>query len=207
MEQNRELFLQIDEHFMRDDKPSIYLESFINSRYSLDYPFDMVKNLKKANQSPVHHPEGNVWNHTLLVVDAAAQVKMKSSDPEAFMWAAFLHDIGKPDTTKVLNGKITSYNHDKLGAKLAKQFLEQLRCEPVFIDKVSALVRWHMQILFVVKGLPFADIKHMKEQTSVSDVALLGYCDRLGRLHVDRQTEEENIRQFLKLCGKNTFCW
>lgn len=59
----------------------------------------MLHRLKGTEQSLLHHPEGDVWNHTLLVVDEAANVKNKSTDAAVFMWAALLHDIGKPDTT------------------------------------------------------------------------------------------------------------
>jgi hypothetical protein len=58
-----------------------------------------------------------------------------------------------------------------------------------------------MQILFVVKDLPFGDIKTMKQQTDVNEVALLGLCDRLGRTGSDRRLEEDNIRQFLRKCN------
>lgn len=54
-----------------------------------------------------------------------------------------------------------------------------------------------MHILYVDKDLPFADIKSMREQTDIDEVALLGLCDRLGRQGSDRLSEEENIRQFI----------
>jgi hypothetical protein len=57
-----------------------------------------------------------------------------------------------------------------------------------------------MQILFVDKNLPFADIKTMKRQTDIWEIALLGLCDRLGRLGANRILEEENIKMFLKKC-------
>jgi putative nucleotidyltransferase with HDIG domain len=42
------------------------------------------------------------------------------------MWAALLHDIGKPDTTKQYKGRITSYDHDKAGALIARKFYQNL---------------------------------------------------------------------------------
>ncbi len=200
MERKQELFMVMDKHLLEDTKPSEYFEKLDETEFYSEYPFTMLSNLKNTQQSPTHHPEGNVWNHTMLVIDAAALTKMKSSDVRVFMWAALLHDIGKPDTTRNRKGKITSYDHDKLGAEMTIKFLEQFNEDKAFIEKVAALVRWHMQILFVVKSLPFADVKSMKEQTSVYDVALLGLCDRLGRLGADRKREEENIRIFLEIC-------
>lgn len=199
-------FGQIDEQLLTSAKPSDYLQELGKTPVFSKYPFSMLDQMKRTGQSPEHHPEGNVWNHTLLVVDSAAAIKEKSSDPRIFMWAALLHDIGKPGTTKRRNGRITSYDHDKLGAKLAKEFLESFGEEQAFIESVSALVRWHMQILFVVKSQPYADIVAMKRQCSVTDVALLGLCDRFGRKGLDeikRKTEEQNIRQFLIFCGES----
>ena len=122
----------------------------------------VLRRLKDTPQSPVHHPEGNVWNHTMLVVDEAAKRRAESRCPAALMWAALLHDIGKPDTTRVRRGKITSYDHDKVGAELARRFLSGFSMEPAMIDRVCALVRSHMQVLFAAKGLPFGDAAGMK---------------------------------------------
>ena len=57
-----------------------------------------------------------------------------------------------------------------------------------------------MQVLYVVNNLPFQDIKGMKRQTDIREVALLGLCDRLGRAGADRQKEEDQIKRFLALC-------
>lgn len=133
----------------------------------------------------------------MLVLNEAAKLKGESSDKKAFMWAALLHDIGKPDTTQVRRGRITSYDHDKAGSVLAEQFLRQLTEDRDFIHKTSGLVRWHMQILFVVNNLPFADVKSMKRRVNIRDVALLGLCDRLGRMHADADKELKTIETFL----------
>jgi hypothetical protein len=57
-----------------------------------------------------------------------------------------------------------------------------------------------MQILHVVKDMPFADIKSMKEETDIREVALLGFCDRMGRTNVDTIKEKNNIIMFLEKC-------
>ena len=61
------------------------------------------------------------------------------------------------------------------------------------------MVRWHMQILFVVKDLPFADTRKMLKELPLEEIALLGYCDRMGRGKMTSErirAEEENIRIF-----------
>lgn len=195
-----ETYRDLEQHLLSDPRPSEYLNSIYGMPIFCQYPFEMLHQLKETEQSPQHHPEGNVWNHTLLVVDEAAMVKIKSKDPRVLMWAALLHDIGKPSTTKNRKGKITSYNHEKIGAELAKEFLAYFTDDKTFINEVCGLIRYHMQLLFVVNELPFADIKGMKSETDIYEVALLGLSDRLGRGNQDRETEEMNIKRFLQRC-------
>lgn len=195
------LFNDINRHLIQDEKPSYYFTRISGEAYFKQPPFDMLLKLKETQQSPKHHPEGNVWNHTLLVIDEAARLREKSTDDRVFMWAALLHDIGKPLATKIKGGKITAYNHDKIGAVLAEKFLQELTDDEVFIKSVASLVRWHMHVFYVVKNLPFADIQTMKEQSDKNEVALLGLSDRLGRPGADRLTEEQGIKMFLEKCN------
>jgi len=195
-------FHEFEKHLMEDEKPSEYFNELIKSKkYPMEYPFTMISDLIKTEQNLEYHPEGSVWNHAMLVVDEAANRKEYSENPRVFMWAALLHDIGKAPTTKIRKGRITSYDHDEVGEKMAREFLNFFNEDEEFIDSVAALVRWHMQILFVVKNLPYQDIKKMNEDTSIDEVGLLGICDRLGRGNINKETvekEEKNVRIFLE---------
>ena len=191
-----------------DNAPAAKIDSIIRQAEFEQSPFSVLTLQMSTPQSPVHHPEGNVWNHTLLVVDQAAARKSFSASPRIFMWAALLHDIGKPDTTKKRQGRITAYDHDRVGAGLARTLLEQVTNETDFLEAVVSLVRYHMQPLYVVKNLSFQDIEGMRLHTSVAEVALLSYCDRLGRGSVDPRTEAQAITTFLKKCNERTdFAW
>jgi putative nucleotidyltransferase with HDIG domain len=194
------LFTEIEEHLLGDDKPSSALGDMLAAHDFDSYPFSMLKKLELAEQSPVHHPEGNVWKHTLLVVDEAAKRREESGDPRAFMWAALLHDIGKPATTRNRKGRITAYDHDKVGAELTEDFLSAVTYDMSFINKVVQLVKYHMQLLYVINNLPFKDITGMKRHSDIREVARLCLCDRLGRTGADRQKEEAQIKLFLNMC-------
>jgi len=200
------MFEEFETHLMVDEKPSIYFNDFINKQDICEkHPYILLRCLLDTPQSPEHHPEGNVWNHTMLVLDNAAKVKNLSENPRAFMWSALLHDLGKATTTKVRKEKITSYDHDKVGAELSRQFLEALTGDVQLIKQVATLVRWHMQILFVAKDLPFGDVKKMSQEISIKEIALLSQCDRLGRGEMSEnkiKEEKENVKSFIKKCEK-----
>ena len=93
-------------------------------------------------------------------------------------------------------------NHEKIGKNLAGEFLRTFTDDDQFTKEVTSLVRWHMQILFVVNDLPFSDIEEMKHEVDIHEIGLLGLCDRLGRLHADKEKEEQNMRLFLKKCNE-----
>lgn len=198
------MFEEFERHLMEDEKPSIYFKKILNNEDKLtQYPYTLLSSLVDTEQSPQHHPEGNVWIHTMLVVDNAAKVKELSENPRAFMWGAMLHDLGKAPTTKIRKGKITSYDHDKVGAELCRKFLQVFTGDEKFIKQVTALVRWHMQTLFVMKNLPFGDVKSMSQEISIKEIALLSQCDRLGRGEISEgkiKEEKENIKFFIRTC-------
>jgi putative nucleotidyltransferase with HDIG domain len=198
------LFSELEEHLLRDERPSLAIGEMVKAPGFAIYPFSMLLKLEPTPQSPVHHPEGNVWIHTLLVVDEAAKRKTEASDPRAFMWAALLHDIGKPPTTRNRKGRITAYDHDKVGAELTQDFLSALTDDGRFIDKVAHLVKYHMQLLYVVNDMPFQDIGGMKRNSDIRDVALLCLCDRLGRDGASRLEEEAQVKMFWDRCRRDS---
>ena len=189
-------FDELTRHLMGDNFPSEYFNSL---RTELgEYPISMIGELKNVEQSLKYHPEGNVWNHTMLVVDEAAKVREHSNDGRVFMWAALLHDIGKSNTTKLRKGRITSYDHDIEGAKLSRDFLDYYTKNSEFIYKVSMMVKYHMHMLYVLKNLSFGNPKQMIKETDTHDIALLCRCDRLGRKGADIEAEDQNYRKFLE---------
>ena len=203
---HRQTFIEINNHLMNDEKPSTYFNELSKTEiFEEKYPYTLLGDLRRVPQSPTHHPEGSAWNHTMLVVDNAGERKHLSQNPKVLMWSALLHDLGKASATKITKGRVTSYDHDKLGEKLSVKFLKELTDDDDFINRVSKMVRWHMQILFVTKGLPFADIRRMAAEVSIDEIALLGLCDRLGRgdMTPDKKlAEEKSIIIFLEKCQK-----
>lgn len=178
---DRELFKVLEKHILEDKVPSKFLIS-LNKEGELENSFlEIVKELEKVQQEKKHHPEGNVWNHTLQVLDEAASLRELANNKREFMWAALLHDIGKKDTTKMRKGRWTAYDHDRVGANLAENILRNVVEDDKFIRDVSNLIRYHMSYLYIDKNLPFAKPEEMVLNSDLHDIALLTYCDRVGR--------------------------
>lgn len=196
---NKEYFTQFDSILLKSEKPSTYFEGLLKKgTFPDDVPFHLIKRLKNIKQSPKYHPEGDVWNHTMEVVDHAAYYKKFSDNQRVFMWAAFLHDVGKATTTKVRKGRITAYDHDIHGEKIAREFLEHFTDDTTFISATCRLIRWHMQPFHISKGSPYARLKEMSTQVSLQEVALFSLCDRLGRGKMD----EEEVAACKKMIKK-----
>lgn len=196
------IFEDITSHLLTDEKPSLYIEELTRQGIFKEYPFVLLHKLRETEQSPKYHPEGSAWNHTMMVLDEAAKAREKSRNKEVFMWSALLHDIGKPPTTRNRKGKITSYDHDKVGEGLCEEFLQFFNCEQAFIDSVAAMVRYHMHMLYVLRKLPYADMKGLLKRVDIYELALLCLCDRLGRTDADRREEEKEYTGFLQALQK-----
>lgn len=187
------LLRYIIEHLLNDAKPSIYLKSIKESLK--DTPLEILVELEGVEQEKKHHPEGNVWNHVLLVVDQAAALRGYANNPKSLMLAALLHDVGKKAATrKNKNGRWISYDHDKIGAELVSKILTSYEIDKDEIDKVCGLVKYHMHHLFIIKNLPYGNVGGLINDVDINDMALLFISDRLGRL---QETYEEKSKEIL----------
>ena len=100
------------------------------------YTLPELLELRGVSQAPAHSKD--VYEHVLRVVAGAPP-------RPALRWAALLHDIAKPRTRTVENGKVHFFGHDEVGAVMAREILRRLRFDRPFIEFVSKLVRMHMR--------------------------------------------------------------
>ena len=79
-------------------------------------------------QEPDWHPEGDVWTHTLMVIDGAASENADLDRPRlaSIMLGAVCHDLGKPATTAIVDGRIRSLGHEEAGVEPATRLLDRL---------------------------------------------------------------------------------
>ena len=94
----------------------------------VDRLFPELAALVDCPQEPEWHPEGDVWVHTLLVIDEARRRMDDLPRPQriAVMLGAVCHDFGKPATTAYIDGRIRSLDHEEQGVPPAAAFLDRL---------------------------------------------------------------------------------
>ena len=135
---------ELKKALLKADKPSIFFEA-MREMDQLDHWFPELKELIGLEQDPVFHPEGDVWTHTMEVIDRAAGYRDKVSEPFSFMLLALTHDLGKIVTTEEKNGRIHAYEHETKGLPLVESFLRRILNENDVIDYVLNMVPLHMK--------------------------------------------------------------
>lgn len=132
---------------LKSERPSLALQSLMDMGV-VEQMYPELMSLSNTPQEFEWHPEGDVWTHTLMVVDEAREVcKVEKLDSETFqvvMYAALCHDFGKPKTTQITDGRIRALGHEPAGEEPTKQFLEQLGVPKELQQKVIAIVREHL---------------------------------------------------------------
>ena len=135
---------ELKKALLKGGKPSVFFE-VLRSMDQLNVWFPELEALIGLEQDPKFHPEGDVWIHTMEVLDRAAEYCGDVSNPYAFMLLALTHDLGKIDTTEVVGGRIHAYGHETLGQPRVEQFLRRITAETEVIDYVLNMVPLHMK--------------------------------------------------------------
>jgi poly(A) polymerase len=135
--------------------------------------------MKDVEQSPEFHPEGDVFVHTLLLLD-----KLPFPCPPTLAWGALLHDVGKPPTFRVAPDRIRFDEHVEVGVRMAEEICRRLRFSNDDTEQILALVGNHMR---------FADVKRMKDSTFKKFVRLPRFDEHLELHRIDCQASHGDL--------------
>ena len=135
---------ELKKALLKAERPSIFFE-VLRRMDQLDLWFPELKALIGVPQNPRFHAEGDVWSHTMLVLDEAAKLRDQTENPLGFMLAALTHDFGKAVCTEEIGGAIHAYEHETKGLPLAEAFLRRITAESRLIGYVLNLVELHMK--------------------------------------------------------------
>ena len=154
---------QVSAERIRDELTRILTEGGARRGFQLLYQLGLlarvlpeVVRLRGVAQPPQYHPEGDVWTHTMLLLE-----KLPAGASATLAWGALLHDIGKPATYQPPNpnvpgDRIRFNGHVEVGVRIAEEILARLRFSNEETAQIIALVKNHMR---------FGDIREMRAST------------------------------------------
>jgi len=135
---------ELKKALLKAEKPSIFFE-VLRKMDQLDQWFPEVKALIGVQQNPAYHSEGDVWTHTMMVLDEAAKLRHRAANPYWFMLSAVTHDFGKAVCTEEKDGVLHAYQHEVRGLPLIEAFLRRITSETRLIEYVLNLSEYHMK--------------------------------------------------------------
>jgi poly(A) polymerase len=153
----------------------------------LPYILPEITKLHGVQQPPEYHPEGDVWVHTLLLLE-----KLPAGASSTLGWGALLHDVGKPATYRAPdpsnpNDRIRFNGHVEIGVRIAEVILARLRFSNEEIAQIVALVKNHMR---------FGDVLHMRESTLKRFLRLPRFDEHLALHRMDCLSSHGDLRLY-----------
>ncbi len=109
--------------------------------------------LRGVEQPPQYHPEGDVWEHTLRMLDLLLSWKGQEND-DRLAWAVLMHDVGKALTRSENETGIHFYGHVREGEKIAEKLMRRLKFSRRDMETILALIHCHMLFIHVQEMRP-----------------------------------------------------
>jgi poly(A) polymerase len=138
--------------------------------------------MKGVEQPPQYHPEGDVFVHTLLLLD-----KLPAGASKTLAWGALLHDVGKPPTFRVAPDRIRFDGHVDVGVKMAAEILRRLRFSNDDSDQILALVDHHMR---------FGQVQQMNQSTLKKFLRMPAFDEHLELHRLDSLSSHGQLEAY-----------
>jgi poly(A) polymerase len=149
-----------------------------------------ISAMKGVAQPPEFHPEGDVFVHTVLLLE-----NLPHPCSPALAWGALLHDVGKPATFRVASDRIRFDGHVDVGVKIAEAICERLRFSNHDTAQILALIENHMR---------FGQVMRMKESTLKRFLRLSGFEEHMALHRADSLASHRNLSTYELLRKKLT---
>jgi poly(A) polymerase len=144
-----------------------------------------IARMKGVEQPPQFHPEGDVWIHTLLMLE-----QLPAGSSSTLAWGVLLHDVGKPPTftpPSGPNGRIRFDHHVEVGTRMAEDICRRLRFSNDDTEQIAALVANHLR---------FKDVAQMKLSTLKRFVRLNQFEEHLELHKLDCLSSHRNLEAY-----------
>ncbi|HKA02609.1 MAG TPA: CCA tRNA nucleotidyltransferase [Candidatus Solibacter sp.] len=187
IQRDHALILKVSCERVRDEITRILTEGGARRGFELLDESGMLADLlpemaamKGVEQPPEYHPEGDVWTHTLMLLEQLRQPTV------TLALGALLHDVGKPPTCRVAE-RIRFDGHVEEGMRMAEVILNRLRYSRAEIDQVVALVANHMK---------FKDVQHMKDSTLKRFLRMPEFQEHLELHKMDVMASNKHLENY-----------
>lgn len=176
------IFGEMEKALMQSRTPSVFFETLRHMNKLLPW-FAELEGLIGVPQPPQHHPEGDVWTHTMMVLDRAAENRSQARYPLYYMISALCHDFGKPLVTSETDGVIHSIAHETEGLPLVDEFLKRITSEKELKRYVLNMTKLHMRPnSLVAQGARQKSFNKLFDASYCpDDLILLSKADHEGR--------------------------
>jgi poly(A) polymerase len=144
-----------------------------------------IARMKGVEQPPQFHPEGDVWIHTLLMLEG-----LKPGSSPTLAWGVLLHDVGKPPTFAAPsgpNGRIRFDRHVEVGTRMAEEISARLRFSNDDTAQIASLVANHLR---------FKDVPQMKRSTLKRFVRLDRFDEHMELHLLDCSSSHRNLENY-----------
>ena len=144
-----------------------------------------IAQMKGVEQPPEYHPEGDVWTHTLLMLEG-----LPAGCSETLAWGVLLHDVGKPGTfrsARETGDRIRFDGHVEVGMAIARNILGRLSFSNHDSEQILALVEHHMR---------FKDVGRMRPATLKRFVRLPEFAEHLALHRLDCLASNRNLEAY-----------
>ncbi|MBI4887331.1 MAG: HD domain-containing protein [Acidobacteria bacterium] len=179
---------ELDKLLLMAARPSLGLSLALDLGV-VDALLPELRPLVGCEQEPDWHPEGDVWTHTLMVVDKARALNADLDRPRltTLMLGAVCHDLGKPSTTAVIDGRIRSLDHEQAGVAPTLSLLDRLHVHTIdgfdVRGQVVGLVAHHLKPGMLHKAAQVGDgaFRRLAQKVDLELLARIARADCLGR--------------------------
>ena len=179
---------ELEKLLLQAERPSVGLALALDLGV-VDQVLPEMKPLVGCEQEPEWHPEGDVWTHTLMVVDRAHELNQDLDRPRLItvMLGAVCHDLGKPATTAVVDGRIRSLEHEEAGVEPTTRLLDRWNIHTIdgfdVRAQVVGLVANHLKPGMFHKAGSVRDgaFRRLAQKVDLELLARVARADCLGR--------------------------
>jgi poly(A) polymerase len=183
---------QVSAERLRDELTKLLTEGsarrgfeLLDETHLLPNLLPQIARMKGVQQPPQFHPEGDVWIHTLLMLEG-----LPPRTSPTLAWGVLLHDVGKPPTFSPPsgpNGRIRFDRHVEVGTRMAEEICERLRFSNDDTAQIASLVANHLR---------FKDVPQMKRSTLKRFVRLDRFEEHMELHRLDCSSSHRNLQNY-----------